>query len=61
MTPGHEGPAPTTPAALVTHWKNEAVSLRGWGAHDLADAVDRCAAQLDALLVDREAKGGAHG
>ena len=48
--------------ALVTHWRTEAMNLRAWGAQGQADALDRCAAQLDAVLTDRDTSGGgAHG
>ena len=48
--------------ALVARWQGEASNLRGWGAHAQADAVARCAAQLEAVLADDGAAvGGAHG
>ena len=63
MTPrAHADTHPSTPAALVTHWRQEAMNLRAWGAQGQADALDRCAAQLDAVLADDEAAvRGAHG
>jgi hypothetical protein len=48
--------------ALVARWQGEATNLRDWGAHRQADAVARCAAQLEAVLADDAAAvGGAHG
>jgi len=48
--------------ALAARWQGEASNLRGWGAHAQADAVARCAAQLEAVLADDGAAvGGAHG
>lgn len=48
--------------ALVARWLDLATNLRGWGAHRQADAVARCAAQLEAVLADDAAAvGGAHG
>jgi len=46
--------------ALAATWRHEAAnSLRGWGASCQADAVERCAAQLEAVLADEEnASGG---
>ena len=63
MTPrAHADTHPSTPTALVTHWRQEAMNLRAWGAQGQADALDRCAAQLDAVLTDRGTRdGGAHG
>lgn len=45
-------------AALVATWRTEAANLRGWGAHGQAEAVERCAAQLEAVLAD---DGAVHG
>jgi len=40
--------------ALVARWQGEATNLRGWGAHAQADAVARCAAQLEAVCADED-------
>ena len=37
---------------LAATWRAEAANLRGWGAHGPANAVERCAAQLEAVLAD---------
>jgi hypothetical protein len=60
-TRAHADTRPSTPATLVTHWRTEAMNLRAWGAQGQADALDRCAAQLDAVLTERDTGGGAHG
>ena len=48
--------------ALVAHWQGEARNLRGWGAHAQADALARCAAQLEAVRTDADgdAAGGSN-
>ena len=61
MSAQHQTPEPAVLTALVTHWRTEAMNLRAWGAQGQADALDRCAAQLDAVLTDRDTSGGAHG
>ena len=49
-------------AALAARWLDEATNLRGWGAHRQADAVARCAAQLEAVRTDADgdAAGGSN-
>ena len=44
--------------ALAATWRTEAANLRGWGVNGPADAVERCAAQLEAVLADEEKAGG---
>jgi len=66
MNAQHETPEPEVLTALVTQlvarWRAEASNLRGWGAHGHANAVERCAAQLHALLTDDTPNtGGVHG
>ena len=48
--------------ALAARWLDEAANLRGWGAHRQADAVARCAAQLEAVRTDADgdAAGGSN-
>ena len=41
-------------AELAARWRAEVVNLRGWGACGQADAVERCAAQLEAVLAETE-------
>jgi len=60
MVTGHESPVSKVLGTLLANWRTEAANLRGWGARGQAEAVERCAAQLDAVLADDGAatKGG---
>ena len=48
--PGQDGAL----ATLAMRWLDEAVNLRGWGACGQAEAVARCAAQLEGALAETE-------
>jgi hypothetical protein len=48
--PGQDGEL----AELAARWHAEAVNLRGWGACGQAEAVARCAAQLEAVLAETD-------
>jgi hypothetical protein len=48
--PGQDGAL----ATLAMRWLDEATNLRGWDAHLQADAVARCAAQLEAVLANTD-------
>ena len=41
-------------ATLAMRWIDEATNLRGWGAPGQAEAVARCAAQLEAVLTEAD-------